>query len=125
MDKGTKNALLYTAGVAAVYLGYKHYKKMQGLVQKTTPSEQLPATKTIPSGPTFGNATSLYLKKIQTLQSLLAVKTDGLIGPITIKAGQAAGINYKITAANIDKAIAQAQSFKNKPSSFFTFINRK
>lgn len=30
MDKGTQNALLYTAGLAAVYLGYKYYKKQQG-----------------------------------------------------------------------------------------------
>ena len=29
MDKGTKNALLYTAGLAAVYLGYRYYKKQQ------------------------------------------------------------------------------------------------
>lgn len=125
MDKGTKNALLYTAGVAAVYLGYKHYKKMQGLVQVPVTTPASAATKPMPSSPTFGGASAAYIANVRMLQSLLGVKADGIIGPLTIKAAQAAGINYQITAANIDKAIAQAQSFKNKPSSFFTFINRK
>ena len=123
MDKGTKNALLYTAGVAAVYLGYKYYKKQQGMVQTPVTTPASAATKPMPSSPTFGGASAAYMANVRMLQSLLGVKADGIIGPITIKAGQAAGINYQITAANIDKAIAQAQTYKTKPTVIFPWWN--
>ena len=120
MDKGTKNALLYTAGVAAVYLGYKYYKKQQGLVQTpTTPTTTPAAPKTAPASPTFSGASAAYIKNVKTLQTLLGVKADGIIGHITIKAAAAAGINYKINATNIDKAIAAAQTYKTKPAVIF------
>ena len=123
MDKGTKNALLYTAGVAAVYLGYKYYKKQQGMVQTPVTTPASAATKPMPSSPTFGGASAAYMANVRMLQSLLGVKADGIIGPITIKAGQAAGINYQITAANLDKAIAQAQTYKTKPAVVFPWWN--
>lgn len=120
MDKGTKNALLYTAGVAAVYLGYKYYKKQQGLVQTpTTPTTTPAAPKTAPASPTFSGASAAYIKNVKILQTLLGVKSDGIIGPITIKAAAAAGINYRINATNIDKAIAAAQTYKTKPAVVF------
>ena len=57
MDKGTKTALLYTGGLAALYLGYKYYKKQQGLVQTPTTPTATPAApaapKTAPASPTF------------------------------------------------------------------------
>jgi lysozyme family protein len=71
------------------------------------------------SGPTFGGASAAYLANVRILQSLLGVKADGIIGPLTIKAAQAAGINYQINAANIDKAIAAAQTYKTKPTVVF------
>jgi hypothetical protein len=119
MDKSTQNALLYTAGVAAVYLGYKYYKKQQGLVQQPTPATTPVPAKSVPTAPTFGGASSAYLANVKILQTLLGVKPDGIIGPLTIKAGQAAGINFQINATNIDKAIAAAQTYKTKPAVVF------
>jgi murein L,D-transpeptidase YcbB/YkuD len=127
MDKGTQNALLYTAGLAAVYLGYKYYKKQQGLAQQTpvvNPATPAPS-KVTPSGPTFSGASAAYIKNIKTLQTLLGVKADGIIGPITTKAAIAAGINYKINATNIDKAIATAQAYKAKPTVTFPWWTTK
>ncbi|NDE62260.1 MAG: hypothetical protein EB038_08735 [Cyclobacteriaceae bacterium] len=75
MDKGTKNALLYTAGVAAAYLGYKYYKKKQGQATQApslTSGNQPPQTgaavtqattkpvSKAPASPTFGGASSAY-----------------------------------------------------------------
>jgi murein L,D-transpeptidase YcbB/YkuD len=127
MDKKTKNYLMYAAGAVAAYLGYNYYKKQQGKAQTPTgpATGPAPAPKTAPSSPTFQGASQAYIKNVKILQSLLGVTADGIIGPITIKAGQAAGINYQINAATIDKAIAAAQTYKNKPGSFFDFINRK
>jgi len=127
MDKQTKFGLMYAAGVVAAYLGYKYYKRQQGFAQMPTAPATSPAQapKTVPSGPTFQGASQAYIKNVKILQSLLGVKADGIIGPITIKAGQAAGINYQINAATIEKAIAAAQTYKNKPSAFFDFINRR
>lgn len=127
MDKGTQNALLYTAGLAAVYLGYKYYKKQQGLAQQTpVVNPATPAPKKVtPSGPTFGGASAAYIANVKTLQTLLGVKADGIIGPITIKAAAAAGINYKINATNIDKAIAAAQTYKTKPTVIFPWWTTK
>jgi murein L,D-transpeptidase YcbB/YkuD len=125
MDKGTKNALLYTAGVAAVYLGYKYYKKQQGMVQTPVTTPASAATKPMTSGPTFGGASAAYMANVRILQSLLGVKADGIIGPVTIKAGQAAGINFQINATNIDKAIAAAQTYKTKPTVEFPWWTKK
>ena len=122
MDKATRNALLYTAGVAAVYLGYKYYKKQQGKAQATTPATPAP---THTSKPLFMDAASAYIKNVKTLQTLLGVKADGIIGPITTKAAAAAGINYKINALNIDKAIAAAQAYKTKPTVTFPWWTAK
>ena len=122
MDKATRNALLYTAGVAAVYLGYKYYKKQQGKAQATTPATPVP---TQTSTPLFQDAANAYIKNVKILQTLLGVKADGIIGPITTKAAAAAGINYKINALNIDKAIAAAQAYKNKPSNVFPWVTFK
>jgi murein L,D-transpeptidase YcbB/YkuD len=120
MDKGTKNALLYTGGLAALYLGYKYYKKQQGLVQTpTTPTTTPAAPKTAPASPTFSGASAAYIANVNVLQTLLGVKADGIIGPVTIKAAAAAGINYRINATNIDKAIAAAQTYKTKPAVIF------
>ena len=121
MDKQTKYGLMYAAGVVAAYLGYKYYKKQQGFAQMPTAPQTSPAQapKTVPSGPTFQGASQAYIKNVKILQSLLGVTADGIIGPITIKAGQAAGINYQINAANIDKAIAAAQTYKTKPTVVF------
>jgi murein L,D-transpeptidase YcbB/YkuD len=127
MDKQTKFGLMYAAGVVAAYLGYRYYKTQQGKAQAPTApaTGPAPAPKTVPGGPTFQGASQAYIKNVKILQSLLGVTADGIIGPITIKAGQAAGINYQINAATIDKAIAAAQLYKNKPGAFFDFINRK
>lgn len=126
MDKKTKNYLTYAAGAVAAYLGYNYYKKQQGKAQApTAPATGPAAVKTAPSGPTFSGAAAAYIKNVKTLQTLLAVQADGIIGPLTIKAGQAAGINYQINASTIEKAIAAAQTYKNKPGAFFDFINRK
>ena len=122
MDKATRNALLYTAGVAAVYLGYKYYKKQQGKAQATTPATPVP---TQTSTPLFQDAANAYIKNVKILQTLLGVKADGIIGPITTKAAAAAGINYKINALNIDKAIAAAQAYKTKPSVVFPWWTAK
>ena len=117
MDKKTKTYLYYAAGAAAAYLGFRYYKKQQGLVQTpaTTPATTA-ATKPMASGPTFGGASAAYLANVRILQSLLGVKADGIIGPLTIKAGQSAGINFQINATNIDRAIAMAQTYKTKPT---------
>lgn len=120
MDKKTKNYLMYAAGVVGAYLGYNYYKKQQGKAQQPPPT-----TPTAPTSPTFQGASQAYIKNVKILQTLLGVTADGIIGPITIKAGQAAGINYQINAATIEKAIAAAQTYKNKPGAFFDFINRK
>ena len=125
MDKGTKNALLYTAGVAAVYLGYKYYKKQQGMVQTPVTTPASAATKPMPSSPTFGGASAAYMANVRILQSLLGVKADGIIGPVTIKAAQAAGINFQINATNIDRAIAMAQTYKTKPTVEFPWWTKK
>jgi murein L,D-transpeptidase YcbB/YkuD len=125
MDKGTKNALLYTAGLAAVYLGYKYYKKQQGMVQTPVTTPASAATKPMPSSPTFGGASAAYMANVRILQSLLGVKADGIIGPVTIKAAQAAGINFQINATNIDRAIAMAQTYKTKPTVEFPWWTKK
>jgi murein L,D-transpeptidase YcbB/YkuD len=129
MDKGTKNALMYTAGLAAVYLGYKYYKKQQGLVQQapsttagnlpmTTPAAMTQATKApvskAPTSPTFGGSSSAYVAKVKILQTLVGVKADGIIGPITQKAAATFGVNYPINATNVDKAIATVTTAKSK-----------
>jgi murein L,D-transpeptidase YcbB/YkuD len=126
MDKKTKNSLIYAAGVVAAYLGYKYYKKQQGNVQTPTApaTGPAPAPKTATSGPTFGSASAAYIANIKILQSLLGVTADGIIGPITIKAGQAAGINYQINATTIQKAITAAQTYKTKPTVVFPWWNR-
>jgi len=129
MDKATKNALLYTGGLYALYLGYRYYKRQQGLVQKPTTPAVTPATPapraTVPSSPTFGGASAAYTANIRFLQNILGVKPDGIFGPITIKAGQAAGINFQINATNIDKAIAIAQTYKTKPTVIFPWWTTK
>jgi murein L,D-transpeptidase YcbB/YkuD len=126
MDKATKNALLYTAGLYGVFLAYKYYKKQQGLVQQpSTSPATTAATKTMPSEPTFGGASAAYTANIRFLQSILGVKADGIIGPITMKAAQAAGINFAINATNIDKAIAIAQTYKTKPTVIFPWWTKK
>lgn len=127
MNKKTENYLYYAAGAVAAYLGYNYYKKQQGKAQAPTAPATGPAQapKTAPSGPTFSGAAAAYIKNVKTLQTLLGVSADGIIGPITIKAGQTVGINYQINASTIEKAIAAAQLYKNKPSSFFDFINRQ
>lgn len=121
MDKGTKNALMYTAGLAAAYLGYRYYKKKQGEAAQapsTTSGNQPPQTgaavtqattkpkSKAPASPTFGGANLAYLAKIKTLQTLLKVKSTGKIDLATSKAASAYGISYTINATNIDKAIA-------------------
>ena len=118
---------MYAAGVVAAYLGYTFYKKQQGKAQAPTgpATGPAPAPKTAPSSPTFQGASAAYKANVKILQTLLGVTADGIIGPITIKAGQAAGINYQINAATIEKAIKDAQTYKNKPGAFFDFINRK
>lgn len=123
MDKGTKNALLYTAGVAAAYLGYKYYKKKQGEVQKTT--ETTPETKSAPTSPTFEGAAVIYANKVKKLQGLLNVPQDGGIGPITIAALAKKGIKYKVDATNIDKAISDVANYKTNLTSpkFVSAIN--
>lgn len=125
MDKGTKNALMYTAGVAAVYLGYKYYKKQQGLFTKPTPAATPVPAKPVSSEPLFTQASNAYLANVKILQNLLGVKPDGIIGPITIKAAAAAGINYQINATNIDRAIAAAQTYKTKPAVVFPWWTKK
>ena len=121
MDKQTKYGLMYAAAGVAAYLGYKFYKKQQGFAQTPTAPATSPATspatvpKTVPSSPTFGGASAAYVANIKILQSLLGVPTDGIIGPITIKAGKLAGINYQINAATIQKAIEAAKMYKTKP----------
>ena len=107
MDKGTKNALLYTAGLAAVYLGYRQYKKKQGEIQQ----EETPATKTPTASPVFEDRAKQYTAKVITLQKLLGVNTDGVIGTNTQKAALKFGITYKIDASNIDKTIALINTF--------------
>ena len=107
---------MYAAGAVADYLGFRYYKKQQGLVQTPVTTPATTATKPMTSGPTFGGASAAYLANVRILQSLLGVKADGIIGPLTIKAAQAAGINYQINATNIDKAIAAAQTYKTKPT---------
>jgi len=134
MDKGTKNALLYTAGLAAVYLGYKYYKKQQGLVQQApsvTTGNQPPTTaaavKTAttapvskaPASPTFGGASASYVNKVKQLQTLIGVKADGIVGPLTTKAVAVYGILYPINATTIDKALAAVTAIKSKPSVSF------
>lgn len=125
MDKGTKNALMYTAGVAAVYLGYKYYKKQQGLFTKPMPAATPVPAKPVSSEPLFTQASNAYLANVKILQNLLGVKPDGIIGPITIKAAAAAGINYQINATNIDRAIAAAQTYKTKPAVVFPWWTNK
>ena len=125
MDKGTKNALMYTAGVAAVYLGYKYYKKQQGLFTKPMPAATPVPAKPVSSEPLFTQASNAYLANVKILQNLLGVKPDGIIGPITIKAAAAAGINYQINATNIDRAIAAAQTYKTKPAVVFPWWTKK
>jgi hypothetical protein len=126
MDKKTKTYLYYAAGAAAAYLGFRYYKKQQGLVQTpaTTPATTA-ATKPMTSGPTFGGASAAYLANVRILQSLLGVKADGIIGPLTIKAAQSAGINFQINATNIDRAIAMAQTYKTKPTVEFPWWTKK
>lgn len=131
MDKGTKNALIYTAGLAAAYLGYRYYKKQQGLVQQapsTTAGNQPPQTAAAvtqattkpvskaPASPTFGGASSAYVNKVKQLQTLLGVKADGIIGPITQKAAASYGVLYTINATTIDKAITAITAAKFKPT---------
>jgi hypothetical protein len=126
MDKKTKTYLYYAAGAAAAYLGFRYYKKQQGLVQTTaTTPATTAATKPMTSGPTFGGASAAYLANVRILQSLLGVKADGIIGPLTIKAGQSAGINFQINATNIDRAIAMAQTYKTKPTVEFPWWTKK
>ena len=131
MDKGTRNALLYTAGLAAVYLGYKYYKKQQGLVQQapsTTSGNQPPQTgaavtqattkpvSKAPASPTFGGASAAYTAKVKQLQTILGVKADGIVGPTTQKAAASYGILYTINATTIDKALAAVTAAKYKPT---------
>jgi len=131
MKKGTRNALLYAA---AAYLGYRYYKKQQGKVQQapsTTAGNQPPTTPVAvkqaaapvvskaPSSPTFGGASSTYTTKVKQLQTLLGVKADGIVGPITIKAAATFGILYPINATTIDKALAAVTAIKNKPTVSF------
>ena len=140
MDKGTKNALMYTAGLAAVYLGYKYYKKQQGLVQQapsttagnlptTTPAAMKQAgTKPVskaPASPTFGGSSSAYIAKTKILQTLVGVKADGIIGPMTQKAAATFGVNYPINATNIDKAIATVTTAKSKAAVSFPWWTKK
>jgi hypothetical protein len=140
MDKGTQNALLYTAGLAAVYLGYKYYKKQQGLVQQapsttagnlpmTTPAAMTQATKAPvskkPASPTFGGSSSAYVAKVKILQTLVGVKADGIIGPITQKAAATFGVNYPINATNVDKAIATVTTAKSKAVVTFPWWTKK
>ena len=115
MDKGTKNALLYTAGVAAVYLGYKYYKKKQGEVKDTT--DTITETKTPPTSPTFEGAAAIYANKVKKLQGLLNVSQVGGIGPITVAALSKKGITYKVDASNIDKAISDVANYKTNLTS--------
>lgn len=127
MDKGTKNALLYTAGVAAAYLGYKHYKKKQGQATQAanlTSGNQPPQTgaavtqattkpvSKAPASPTFGGASAAYTAKVKQLQTLLGVKADGIVGPTTQKAAASYGILYTINATTIDKALAAVTARK-------------
>jgi hypothetical protein len=120
MDKGTKNALIYTAGLAAAYLGYKYFKKKQGQetqAPSTTSGNQPPQTgaavtqattkpvSKAPASPTFGGASSAYVNKVKQLQTLLGVKADGILGPTTQKAAASYGVLYTINATTIDKAI--------------------
>jgi murein L,D-transpeptidase YcbB/YkuD len=140
MDKGTQNALLYTAGLAAVYLGYKYYKKQQGLVQQapsttagnlpmTTPAAMTQAAKApvskAPASPTFGGSSSAYVAKVKILQTLVGVKADGIIGPITQKAAATFGVNYPINATNVDKAIATVTTAKSKAVVTFPWWTKK
>jgi len=140
MDKGTQNALLYTAGLAAVYMGYKYYKKQQGLVQQapsttagnlpmTTPAAMTQATKAPvskkPASPTFGGSSSAYVAKVKILQTLVGVKADGIIGPITQKAAATFGVNYPINATNVDKAIATVTTAKSKAVVTFPWWTKK
>ena len=125
MDKATKNALLYTAGLAAVYLGYKHYKSKQGeLTQTPTDSQgtKVPATSTatstsqVKASPMFSSGNTKYVTKVKVLQALLKVKVDGIIGPETKKAAAAIGITYTIHSSTIDKAILTASNYSHKQS---------
>lgn len=140
MDKGTQNALLYTAGLAAVYLGYKYYKKQQGLVQQapsttagnlpmTTPAAMTQAAKAPvskkPASPTFGGSSSAYVAKVKILQTLVGVKADGIIGPITQKAAATFGVNYPINATNVDKTIATVTTAKSKAVVTFPWWTKK
>ena len=110
MDKKTKNYLMYAAGAVAAYFGYKYYKKKQGEVKDTT--EETTETKTAPTSPTFEGAAAIYANKVKKLQGLLNVSQVGGIGPITIAALSKKGINYKVDATNIDKAISDVQNYK-------------
>ena len=129
MDKGTKNALIYTAGLAAAYLGYRYYKKKQGEAAQapsTTSGNQPPQTgaavtqaitkpvSKAPASPTFSGASTAYTTKVKQLQTLLGVKADGIVGPITQKAASSYGILYTINATTIDKAIAAVTVAKFK-----------
>jgi hypothetical protein len=131
MDKGTKNALLYTAGAAAAYLGYRYYKKRQGLLQQapsTTAGNMPPQTAAAikqvtttqvskaPASPTFGGASATYVTKLKQLQTLVGVKADGIMGPITQKAAGNFGVNYMINATTIDRAIQTVISKKSIPA---------
>lgn len=121
MNKKTENYLMYAAGAVAAYFGYKYYKKQQGNTQTPTAPATSPAPtpKTTPSGPTFQGASQAYISNVKLLQSLLGVPADGIIGPITARAAQTAGINYPINAATIEKAIKAAQAYKTKPTVTF------
>lgn len=121
---------MYAAGAVAAYFGYKYYKKQQGNVQTpTTPTTPAttPATapKLVPGGPTFQGASQAYRANVKILQSLLGVTADGIIGPITIKAAQGAGINYPINATNIDRVIAAVQTYKTKPAVVFPWWTKQ
>lgn len=123
MDKGTKNALMYTAGVAAVYLGYKYYKKKQGELQKTT--DTTTEVKTTPASPTFEGAAVIYTNKVKKLQSALGLTADGKIGPMTVAALLKKGISYKVDATTIDRALTDVANYKVNSSSgaYVTAIN--